>query len=203
MKTGLRPDPNGASTGAEQLGVVSPKGLRGPLAWEPWTNARVSRRLLESAGLACQVCTDLERLCVELNIGAAAVVVPEEAVLADHAQLVACAVQRTAPGEQLGSACRGRDHRHRVAERAQPTCNARHVLVHVVGLRPRERRDEADAHGGRSLAPSWPHEGDQEGSGRAGAHDQRPGDPVRQELQRWQLQLSRQNFAPAGASLPR
>src|SRR5215207_9034453 len=53
-----------------------------------------SRRLLESAGLHCQVCPDLDRLCNELEVGAAAAVVPEEAVLGDDGRLLAGCIAR-------------------------------------------------------------------------------------------------------------
>ena len=50
-------------------------------------------------------------------------------------------------GEERGCARRGREDRDLVAERPETVGNARDVLVHVMRLRPRERRDETDAHG--------------------------------------------------------
>lgn len=55
-------------------------------------DGEASRRLLEAAGLHCQVFPDLDKLCAALNDGAAAVVVPEEAVLAEDGRLLACVV---------------------------------------------------------------------------------------------------------------
>src|SRR5688500_1644854 len=52
------------------------------------------RRLVEAAGIRCEVFPDLDRLCVALDDGAAAAVVPEEAVLADDGHLLACIVAR-------------------------------------------------------------------------------------------------------------
>jgi hypothetical protein len=66
----------------------------------------------------------------------------------DHLRLLA-AGQRPASGQQVGRTRRRREHRHVVTQRPQPRSDAGHVLVHVVGLRPGERRDQADPHGHR------------------------------------------------------
>ena len=54
--------------------------------------------------------------------------------------------ERPASGEQVGGPGRGREHRHRVAGGPQGRGDPRHVVVHVVRLRPRERRHQTDAH---------------------------------------------------------
>jgi hypothetical protein len=56
------------------------------------------------------------------------------------------AVDHPAAGEEVGGARRGREHGHGVPEGPKPARDARDVLVDVVRLRPRKRRDEADAH---------------------------------------------------------
>src|SRR4051812_6884596 len=55
-------------------------------------DGEASRRLLEAATLHCEVFPDLDKLCTALHNGAAAVVVPEEAVLAEDGRLLACVV---------------------------------------------------------------------------------------------------------------
>ena len=57
-------------------------------------------------------------------------------------------VERAAALEEFARPARGREHGHLVPERAKLRRHAGDVLVDVVGLRPVERRDEADAHGG-------------------------------------------------------
>jgi hypothetical protein len=48
-------------------------------------DAQVSLQILTSVGIPCEVCTGLEDLLAELEVGAAALVLPEEVVLADTA----------------------------------------------------------------------------------------------------------------------
>ena len=64
----------------------------------------------------------------------------------DHVARRRVPVDDAPAGEQVGGARRGREHGHRVPERAQSGRDPGDVLVHVVRLRPRERRHEADAH---------------------------------------------------------
>ena len=59
--------------------------------------------------------------------------------------LVGAALQRPAPREQVARARRRRQHGHLVAEPPQRGGGSLDVRVHLVRLRPRERRDEADA----------------------------------------------------------
>ena len=56
--------------------------------------------------------------------------------------------KRTPPGSEVAGAVRRRQDGHGMAEPPQLARDARHVLVHVVGLRPGERRNQADAHRG-------------------------------------------------------
>ncbi len=56
-------------------------------------------------------------------------------------------VQRAPARGEVGGPVRGREHGHRVAARAERVGDSRHVFVDVVRLRPRKRRDEADAKG--------------------------------------------------------
>jgi two-component system CheB/CheR fusion protein len=46
-------------------------------------DAQASRSVLSGAGIECALCTGLDHLCAEIAIGAAAIIVPEEVVLAD------------------------------------------------------------------------------------------------------------------------
>jgi len=57
--------------------------------------------------------------------------------------------QGASPGGEVSRTVRGRQDRDRVAASSQLTSEAVHVLVHVVRLRPGERRDERDPHGDR------------------------------------------------------
>jgi len=87
----------------------------------------------------------------------------------DHLGLLA-AGERPAPGQQVGGA-RGRcEHRHLVAQRPQPGGDACHVLVHVVGLRPGEGRDQTDPHTRRVIGARH-----QEVPGTGGLARPRPG----------------------------
>ncbi len=63
----------------------------------------------------------------------------------EHVGLLA-AQQRAPPGQQVGRPGGRRDHRHLVAARPQGTRDACDVVVHVVRLRPRKRRHQADPH---------------------------------------------------------
>ena len=60
------------------------------------------------------------------------------------------AVERAPAGEEVGCPARGCQDRDRVAERTQLPRDSGDVLVHLVRLGPRERRDQADAQGHRS-----------------------------------------------------
>ncbi len=65
---------------------------------------------------------------------------------ADRNELRVRAVRKRAPArEQVARARRGREDGDGVPERTQLSRHSRHVLVDVVRLRPRERRDEADS----------------------------------------------------------
>ena len=55
-------------------------------------------------------------------------------------------LQRPPPGEQVGGPGRGRQHRHGMADGPEGRGHPGHMVVHVVRLRPRERRHQADAH---------------------------------------------------------
>jgi hypothetical protein len=68
--------------------------------------------------------------------------------------------ERAPAGEEVGRAGRGREDGDVVPEAAERSCDAGHVLVHVVRLRPRERGDEAhaEAHLRPSLALGEPKE---------------------------------------------
>jgi hypothetical protein len=64
---------------------------------------------------------------------------------ADRDHLRVRAVEERAPaGAKVGRAVRRREHGDLVAELAQLPRGPGDVLVHVVRLRPRERRDETD-----------------------------------------------------------
>ena len=58
---------------------------------------------------------------------------------------VGAALERSSTCEQVACARRGREHRHLVTELPERFGRPFHVRVHLVWLRPRERRDEADA----------------------------------------------------------
>ena len=62
----------------------------------------------------------------------------------DDLRIVA-ALERTTPGQQVTRSRGGRQDRHRMAALAKRSRRAVDVRVHLVRLRPRERRDEADA----------------------------------------------------------
>ena len=62
----------------------------------------------------------------------------------DDLRIVA-ALERSAPGQQVARSRRRRQDRHRMAALAKRSRRAVDVRVHLVRLRPRERRDEADA----------------------------------------------------------
>jgi two-component system CheB/CheR fusion protein len=49
-------------------------------------DAQASRSVLSAAGIECTLCNGLDHLCAEIHAGAAAVIVPEEVVLADVAE---------------------------------------------------------------------------------------------------------------------
>ena len=55
--------------------------------------------------------------------------------------------ERAPPGREVGGPVRGRQDGHRMAQVAQRLRDPRDVLVHVVRLRPRKRRHEADSQG--------------------------------------------------------
>jgi PAS domain S-box-containing protein len=57
-------------------------------------DGEVSRRLLASVGVGCELCPDAARLCEALSGGVGAVVLPEESVLAGGADLLADALGR-------------------------------------------------------------------------------------------------------------
>ena len=52
-----------------------------------------SRALFASAGIDCALSRDLDHLCAEVGAGAAAVIVPEEVVLADSSEGLACVLR--------------------------------------------------------------------------------------------------------------
>jgi len=56
-------------------------------------DAQASRAILESAGIGCTLCATLEKLCAHAREGPAAVIVPEEVVLADAGENLARAVR--------------------------------------------------------------------------------------------------------------
>ena len=64
----------------------------------------------------------------------------------DHAAGLGVTLEDLPAFEQVGGPRRGRDDGHVVSAPAQRVRGAPDVLVHVVGLRPCERRYEADAH---------------------------------------------------------
>jgi two-component system CheB/CheR fusion protein len=49
-------------------------------------DAQASRSVLSGAGIECTLCTGLDHLCAEIAVGAAAIIVPEEVVLADSGE---------------------------------------------------------------------------------------------------------------------
>ena len=77
----------------------------------------------------------------------------------DHL-LLGAPMQRTPPGEQVTRARRRRQHRHLVSEPPKRGGCSLHVRVHLVRLRPRKRRDEADAkaHARKLQLVTWLHE---------------------------------------------
>ena len=86
---------------------------------------------------------------------------PEGDEVAEPPIAVGEPAQRPPPGRQVPCACGRREHRHVVPEGTKGVRCSRNVLVHRVGLRPRERRDEADAERhraivGRRLSPPEP-----------------------------------------------
>jgi len=52
-------------------------------------DSALAQAVFERAGIACQMCTDLARLCEELDAGAGAVIVAEEAVIQDQEDCLA------------------------------------------------------------------------------------------------------------------
>jgi signal transduction histidine kinase len=64
-------------------------------------DAATSCALLERAGLECRPCSSLVEVCSELARGAAAVVVPEEAVLRDGTEALAAALRDQPPWSNL------------------------------------------------------------------------------------------------------
>ena len=75
----------GADAGARQGHVI----LMAPTE----RDARASRAILESAGIDCTLCGDLPGLCEHVRAGPAAVIVPEEVVLADAHENLARAIR--------------------------------------------------------------------------------------------------------------
>src|SRR5690349_19217048 len=51
-------------------------------------DGEATRRILGSAGIDCTICPALEQVCAEMALGAAAVMLPEEVVLSDGADLL-------------------------------------------------------------------------------------------------------------------
>jgi signal transduction histidine kinase/CheY-like chemotaxis protein len=80
--------------GAEASACRTAQELRVLLLAPTARDGQASRRLLEAAGIRCEVFPDMDRLCAALDGGAAAVVVPEEVVLADDGRLLAGVVAR-------------------------------------------------------------------------------------------------------------
>lgn len=57
-------------------------------------DGQATHDLLATAGLHCAVCATMDRLCAEVIVGAAVVIVPEEAVLADEAGVLSGCLRR-------------------------------------------------------------------------------------------------------------
>src|SRR5215218_2255766 len=77
------------------MAVERPDSSRRVLLLAPTArDGEATRGLLASASIDCFVCHTLEKLCAEAVMGAAAVIVPEEVVLSDEADVLAAQLRQ-------------------------------------------------------------------------------------------------------------